>query len=131
MHTNTASELSGFSYQPKQKDTVKPSFSYTKDIETFNLCPQMYALIQRYGLVIPSEADFSFGKLVHKTVEEINNHILESAHSGNSFTLKSLLTLAESKLDKTLSTFVMTEKLYSVHRCGSYMMKIRKHWRRN
>ncbi|MBO7481766.1 MAG: ATP-dependent helicase [Bacteroidales bacterium] len=111
MHKDTASELSGFSYKPKRKETLKPSFSYTKDIETFNLCPQMYALIQKYGLVVPSEADFSFGKLVHKTIEEINKHIIESTPSCTTLTLNTLLTLAERELDKTLTTFVMTEKL--------------------
>ncbi len=96
---------SSFSYIPEKSEKTKPVFSYTGDILTYNLCPQMYAFLNEYGLETLDTTDFSFGKFVHQTIENINNKIVEEQHVLSFQELKDLANIIfELNFNKTLNS---------------------------
>lgn len=112
--------LINFDYIEPAIDVVKPTFSFTKDIETYNLCPQMYALINEYGLQVSGAFDFSFGKLVHQTIENLNKYIIEH---NEQWTLQLLFKIAEDELDKNLAHTITTEKLLDQRQDALFQVK--------
>ena len=97
-----------FSYIPEVEDNEKPTFSFTGDIETYNLCPKMYAFIKEYGMEVPDKDDFSFGRLVHQTIENINKHVLAS---DKDLEWDELLRISEDEFEKVFTSIPNSEKL--------------------
>lgn len=102
------SVLSSFSYEPEDIEVEKPTFSYTRDIQTYNLCPQLYAFINEHGLVVPAKTDFAFGKLVHQTIERINKLIYKSKTSIDE---NSIFEVAKIEFENVFRSMVSSEKL--------------------
>lgn len=80
-----------FHYNSELTEITKPIFSYTGDILTYNLCPQLYAFLNEFELKAIDNSDFSFGKFIHQTIENLNKKIIEGNHFLN---LKGLQDLA-------------------------------------
>lgn len=66
-----------FNYIPLEKKMQKPVLSFTRDIQTYNLCPYMYYLKNVMKFETPEYGSFIFGKMVHQTIEALNKYIVE------------------------------------------------------
>ena len=97
-----------FEYTPEIEVEEKPSFSFTGDVETYNLCPKMYAFIKEFGMEVPEKDDFSFGKLVHQTIENINKHVLSS---DKELSEEEILDISQKEFEKVFASIPNSEKL--------------------
>ena len=98
----------GFSYSPEIEAGEKPSFSFTGDVETYNLCPKMYAFIKEYGMAVPEKDDFAFGKLVHQAIENINKRVLST---DDDLQEEALRTVCSEEFERVFATIPNSEKL--------------------
>lgn len=51
-------------------------YSYTGDYLAYLRCPRMYMLFQRYGFAASRTQTMFFGSLVHRTIEDLHNHLI-------------------------------------------------------
>lgn len=117
---STAKQKISLDYESLPEVILKPRFSYTADIETYNLCPQMYEFSQKFGLVVPNENDFAFGKLVHKAIENLNRVIIRSTVLPN---IDELIKIAESTIDNIIESTFNNDKLLDQKKDILYQVK--------
>jgi len=65
--------------RPRQseEDILGKSYSYTSDYLLYKRCPRQYMLFRKYGFVPARSALMLFGTLVHRTIEDLHNYLLE------------------------------------------------------
>ena len=54
------------------------SYSYTGDFLLYRKCPRQYMLFRKYGFVPSRSQTMFFGSLVHQTLEDLHQHLIES-----------------------------------------------------
>ena len=97
-----------FSYSQEIEAQEKPSFSFTGDVETYNLCPKMYAYIKEYGMIVPEKDDFAFGKLVHQTIENVNKRVMSTDVDLQE---EALRIVCREEFERVFTTIPNSEKL--------------------
>jgi len=55
----------------------KPEYSLTGDIHVYDVCPRQYMFLNKFEYAPSLSAQFQFGTLVHRTIEDIHNHVLK------------------------------------------------------
>jgi len=58
------------------EDKLSKPFSYTADYILYNQCPREYMIFRRYGFVPSRSQTMFFGSLVHKTIDDLHNHLI-------------------------------------------------------
>jgi len=54
------------------------SYSYTGDFLLYRKCPRQYMLFRRYGFVPSRSQTMFFGSLVHQTLDDLHQHLIDS-----------------------------------------------------
>lgn len=63
----------------KSEDQELPqSYSYTGDFLLYRKCPRQYMLFRRYGFVPSRSQTMFFGSLVHQTLDDLHQHLIDS-----------------------------------------------------
>jgi DNA helicase-2/ATP-dependent DNA helicase PcrA len=68
-------------FTSKKRFNPKKSYSLTSHINTFEICPRSYQFYKEYDFSPSRSAPRTFGSLVHNTIEEIHNIILDENKS--------------------------------------------------
>jgi DNA helicase-2/ATP-dependent DNA helicase PcrA len=68
--------------RPAGRDIVGKSYSYTSDYILYKRCPLQYMLFKKYGFVPARSQMMLFGSLVHNTIEDLHNYLLNSKKDG-------------------------------------------------
>jgi DNA helicase II / ATP-dependent DNA helicase PcrA len=68
-------------FKSKKRFNPKKSYSLTSHINTYELCPLRYQFYKEYDFSPSRSAPRTFGSLVHNTIEEIHNIILDKNKS--------------------------------------------------
>jgi DNA helicase-2/ATP-dependent DNA helicase PcrA len=58
-----------------QHDVAHP-YSYTADYLAYKRCPRRYMVFRRYGFAPSRSETMLFGSLVHRTLEDLHNHLI-------------------------------------------------------
>jgi DNA helicase II / ATP-dependent DNA helicase PcrA len=66
------------------KSPVK-SYSYTSDYLLYERCPRQYMVFRKYGFEPSRLQTMFFGSLVHKTIEDIHNFIIQRQRELNRY----------------------------------------------
>lgn len=61
--------------QQQQADRAR-NYSYTGDYLSYQKCPRQYMVFQRYGFVPSRTQTMMFGSLVHRTLEDLHQHLI-------------------------------------------------------
>lgn len=72
------------------------TYSYTADFLTYGKCPRQYMIFRRYGLEPSRSQTMFFGTLVHRTLEDLHNHLIARRTAGQ----------LESESDSQLETLI-------------------------
>lgn len=64
-------------YEHKEAERPKPSYSLTSDVLVYDTCPRQYQLLKQYEFQAAAGGQMFFGTLVHHTIEDCHRHILE------------------------------------------------------
>lgn len=56
---------------------LKKTYSFTNDLNVYETCPRQYEFYRLYGFTPARSAQFLFGSLVHQTIEDIHQEILD------------------------------------------------------
>jgi len=65
-----------------EEDMLGKSYSYTSDYLLYKRCPRQYMLFRKYGFVPARSALMLFGTLVHRTIEDLHNYLLEERETA-------------------------------------------------
>lgn len=68
--------------RPAGPDIVGKSYSYTSDYTLYKRCPLQYMLFKKYDFVPARSQMMLFGSLVHNTIEDLHNFLLNSKKDG-------------------------------------------------
>ncbi len=60
----------------KQQTLLKPRYSFTSHIQTYETCPLQYEFLQEYNFAPSRQKDTFLGLLVHQTLEEMHRDVL-------------------------------------------------------
>ena len=69
--------LQAQSFSSKPQFIPKKSYSLSA-VNVYDVCPQQYLFYREYGFQPSRSAQILFGSLVHQTIEDVHNHILET-----------------------------------------------------
>jgi DNA helicase-2/ATP-dependent DNA helicase PcrA len=58
------------------------SYSYTGDFLLYRRCPRQYMLFKKYGFAPARSLTMFFGSLVHQTIEDLHQRIIDSRKSA-------------------------------------------------
>jgi len=58
------------------ENKLSKPYSYTADYLSYNSCPRQYMVFRRYGFVPSRSQTMFFGSLVHKTIDDLHNHLI-------------------------------------------------------
>jgi DNA helicase-2/ATP-dependent DNA helicase PcrA len=58
-------------------DRLPHVYTYTADYLPYNNCPRNYMVFHKYGFVPSRSQTMFFGSLVHQTVEDLQNFVME------------------------------------------------------
>jgi len=64
------------------KTPMKP-YSYTSDYLLYERCPRQYMIFRKYGFVPSRSQTMFFGSLVHQTIDDLHNFIIEKRKELN------------------------------------------------
>jgi DNA helicase II / ATP-dependent DNA helicase PcrA len=59
-----------------EKEDFGKAYSYTADYLHYNQCPRQYMIMRKYGFVPSRTKNMFFGSLVHNTIEDLHNLII-------------------------------------------------------
>ena len=59
------------------------TYSYTADFLTYRKCPRNYMVFRYYGFQPSRSQTMFFGTLVHRTLEDLHNHLIARKNSNN------------------------------------------------
>jgi DNA helicase II / ATP-dependent DNA helicase PcrA len=59
---------------------IPENYSYTGDYLLYRKCPRQYMLFRKYGFVPSRTQTMFFGSLVHQTIEDLHQHLID--HRG-------------------------------------------------
>ena len=59
-----------------ESDDLARNYSYTGDYLSYQKCPRQYMIFHRYGLVPSRTQTMMFGSLVHRTLEDLHQHLI-------------------------------------------------------
>jgi DNA helicase-2/ATP-dependent DNA helicase PcrA len=62
--------------QMKTEDLGK-TYSYTADYLNYDKCPRQYMIMRKYGFVPSRSQTMFFGSLVHQTIDDLHNYLIE------------------------------------------------------
>jgi DNA helicase-2/ATP-dependent DNA helicase PcrA len=51
-------------------------YSYTADYLLYKRCPRQYMIFRKYGFVPSRSQTMMFGNLVHRTLEDLHQHLI-------------------------------------------------------
>ena len=61
----------------KKEADLGGSYSFTGDYLQYHKCPRQYMIFKKYDFVPSRSQTMFFGSLVHKTIEDLHNHIIQ------------------------------------------------------
>ena len=67
---------------PSRSDDMPHTYSYTGDYLAYQRCPRQYLFFRRYGLVPVRSQVQLFGSLVHRTLEDLHQHLIGQREAG-------------------------------------------------
>lgn len=59
-----------------EKEDVPKNYSYTGDYLSYQKCPRQYMVFRKYGFVASRSQTMFFGSLVHRTLEDLHQHLI-------------------------------------------------------
>jgi len=65
-----------------KKDDVPQTYSYTGDYLAYQRCPRQYMVFHQYGLEPSRSQTMLFGNLVHRTLEDLHQHLIAERENG-------------------------------------------------
>jgi DNA helicase II / ATP-dependent DNA helicase PcrA len=65
----------------ENKDKIPGVYSYTSDYLHYQNCPRNYMIFRKYGFVPSRSQSMFFGKLIHETVEDLHNFVMDERDS--------------------------------------------------
>lgn len=69
--------LSAQTFEPRDRQPVKKSYSFTGDLRIYETCPRQYQFFRDYDFTPSRSAVIFFGLLVHQSIEEIHRVALD------------------------------------------------------
>ena len=66
-----------------REEQLPRSYSFTADYLNYTQCPRQYMVFRKYGFAASRSQTMFFGSLVHRTLEDLHNHLIaqkEGAH---------------------------------------------------
>lgn len=63
-------------------DDTPQTYSYTGDYLAYQRCPRQYMVFHRYGLEPSRSQTMLFGSLVHRTLEDLHQHLIAQREAG-------------------------------------------------
>jgi len=75
-------KLSTVSFAKLEKQDLPETYSYTGDFLLYEKCPRQYMLFRKYGFVPSRSQTMFFGSLVHETLEDLHQRIIDSRESS-------------------------------------------------
>jgi len=61
-------------------DDMGKAYSFTGDYTSYLTCPRQYMIFDKYGFVPSRQQTRLFGHLVHRTVEDLHQHLIAARH---------------------------------------------------
>lgn len=65
-----------------KKDDMPQTYSYTGDYLAYQRCPRQYLIFHQYGLEPSRSQTMLFGNLVHRTLEDLHQHLIAQRENG-------------------------------------------------
>lgn len=69
-------DLSKFDFEAIKSATLKQTYSFTTDIESYTLCPTQYKFFKELGFEEVRVGSTLFGTIVHQTIEDVHKAVL-------------------------------------------------------
>lgn len=63
-------------------DDIPQTYSYTGDYLAYQRCPRQYMIFHQYGLEPSRSQTMLFGNLVHRTLEDLHQHLIAQREAG-------------------------------------------------
>lgn len=60
-----------------QERTLAKPYSYTADYQAYERCPRQYMIFRKYGMVPSRTQTMFFGSLVHNTIEDLHQYLIQ------------------------------------------------------
>ena len=57
-------------------DRLPRAYSYTGDYLAYDRCPRQYMIFRKYGFEASQTRTMFFGSLVHRTLDDLHNHLI-------------------------------------------------------
>ena len=70
-------QLSGQSFESRDRQPLKKSYSFTGDLRIYETCPRQYRFFRDYDFTPSRSAVIFFGLLVHQSIEEIHRAAMD------------------------------------------------------
>ena len=67
---------------PGASSEVPRTYSYTGDFLAYERCPRQYAVFRKFGFVPSRSQTMLFGTLVHRTLEDLHDHLIRERAAG-------------------------------------------------
>jgi DNA helicase-2/ATP-dependent DNA helicase PcrA len=64
-----------------KSDDLPRSYSYTGDYLLYKRCPSQYMIFRKYGFAPARSLTMFFGSLVHETIDDLHQHLLDKRHA--------------------------------------------------
>jgi len=69
--------------EANDEDKALPrNYSFTSDYLLYQKCPRQYMFFNKYGFVASRSQTMFFGSLVHRTLEDLHQHLIAGRHSS-------------------------------------------------
>ena len=65
-----------FDFKHRPEKPLPRAYSFTSDYMAYERCPRQYMFFRRHGFSPAHTQTMFFGSLVHKTLEDLHNHII-------------------------------------------------------
>ena len=66
-----------------EETDISRNYSYTSDYLTYQKCPRNYMIFRRYDFVPSRSQTMFFGSLVHQTIEDLHNYLIQRRSQTN------------------------------------------------
>lgn len=71
-------DLAKFEFETIKSATIKQTYSFTTDIESYTLCPMQYKYFKELGFEEVRIGSTLFGTIVHQTIEDVHKAVLRN-----------------------------------------------------
>lgn len=123
-------DLSKFKFEKIKVGKLKPSYSFTADINAYDICPTQYMYFKELGFDPVRNGSTLFGTIVHQTIEDIHKNVLKGDISSiTPDNIEKWLNINYKTISKATNSYLGEAPLKAaLEQVNNYVERVNGNW---